>query len=142
MTPIAAIAVFGVPEREVDALIEDITRTVAAPARWVVFGTDMNLLGALVHQWRHLTNLVPVLLPGTDGTVLEAALFLLELEGLEQKSVVWLHGTAVVSEPPPGFRAAFRVTRNDLDLHGQPLIKRLLESAASESAHGFSWKER
>ena len=103
MTPIAAIAVFGVPEREVDALIEDITRTVAAPARWVVFGTDMNLLGALVHQWRPLTNLVPVLLPGTDGTVLDAALFLLELEGLEQRSVVWLHGTAVVPEPPSGF---------------------------------------
>ena len=128
MTPIAAIAVFGVPEREVDALIEDITRTVAAPARWVVFGTDMNLLGALVHQWRRLTNLVPVLLPGTDGTVLEAALFLLELEGLEQKSVVWLHGTAVVPEPPAGFRAAIRVSRNAIDLEGQRLVKRLLES--------------
>ena len=128
MTPIAAIAVFGVPEREVDALIEDITRTVAAPARWVVFGTDMNLLGALVHQWRPLTNLVPVLLPGTDATVLDAALFLLELEGLEQKSVVWLHGTAVVPEPPPGFRAVIRVTRNAIDLEGQRLVKRLLES--------------
>lgn len=128
MTPIAAIAVFGVPEREVDALIEDITRTVAAPARWVVFGTDMNLLGALVHQWRHLTNLVPVLLPGTDATVLDAALFLLELEGLEQKSVVWLHGTAVVPEPPPGFRAAIRVSRNAIDLEAQRLVRRLLES--------------
>ena len=128
MTPIAAIAVFGVPEREVDALIEDVTRTVAAPDRWVVFGTDMNLLGALVHQWRHLTNLVPVLLPGTDGTVLDAALFLLELEGLEQKSVVWLHGMEVASEPPPGFRAAIRVSRNAIDLEGQALVKRLLES--------------
>lgn len=128
MTPIAAIAVFGVPEREVDALIEDITRTVAAPARWVVFGTDMNLLGALVHQWRPLTNLVPVLLPGTDATVLDAALFLLELEGLEQKSVVWLHGTAVVPEPPPGFRAAIRVSRNAIDLEAQRLVRRLLES--------------
>lgn len=128
MTPIAAIIVFGVPEREVDALIEDITCTVAAPARWVVFGTDMNLLGALVHQWRHLTNLIPVLLPGTDGTVLDMALFLLEHEGLERESVVWLHGTAVVPEPPPGFRAAFRVSQNALDLNGQPLVKRLIES--------------
>jgi hypothetical protein len=128
MTPIAAIVVFGVPEREVDALIEDITCTVAAPARWVLFGTDMNLLGALVHYWRHLTNLVPVLVPGTDGTVLDMALFLLEREGLERESVVWLHGTAVVPEPPPGFRAAFRVSRNALDLNGQPLVKRLLES--------------
>lgn len=128
MTPIAAIIVFGVPEREVDALIEDITCTVAAPARWVVFGTDMNLLGALVHQWRHLTNLIPVLLPGTDGTVLDMALFLLEHEGLERESVVWLHGTAVVPEPPPGFRAAFRVSQNALDLNGQPVVKRLIES--------------
>ena len=71
---------------------------------------------------------VPVLLPGTDGTVLEAALFLLELEGLEQKSVVWLHGTAVVPEPPPGFRAAIRVSRNAIDLEAQRLVRRLLES--------------
>lgn len=84
MTPIAAIAVFGVPEREVDALIEDITCAVAAAARWLVFGTD--------------------------DSVLDTALFLLEHEGLERESVVWLHGTAVLPEPPTGFRAAFRVS--------------------------------
>ena len=128
MTPIAAIVVFAVPEREVDTLIEDITCTVSAPARWVVIGTDMNPLGALVHHWQHLTNVVPVLVPGTDDTVLDMAVFLLEHEGLERESVVWLHGTAVVPEPPPGFRAAFRVSRNALDLNGQPLVKRLLET--------------
>ncbi len=127
MTPIAAIAVFGVPEREVDALIENINCTVAAPAQWLVFGTDMNLLGALDHHWQPLTNLVPVLLPGTDDSVLDTALFLLEHEGLERESVVWLHGTAVLPEPPTGFRAAFRVSQDATDLDGQPLVKRLIE---------------
>ena len=128
MTPIAAIAVFGVPEREVDALIEDIACTVAVPARWLVFGIDMNLRGALVHHWEHLTNLVPVLLPGTDDSVLDTALFLFEHEGLERESVVWLHGAAVLPEPPSGFRAAFRVSQDATDLDGQPLVKRLIES--------------
>jgi hypothetical protein len=117
-----------VPERQVDALIDDIICTVAAPARWVVFGTDMNLLGALVHQWQHPTNLVPVLIPGTDDTVLDTALVILEHEGLERESVVWLHGTAVLPEPPTGFRVAFRVSQDATDLDGQPLVKRLIES--------------
>jgi hypothetical protein len=128
MTPIEAIVVFGVPEREVDALIEDITCTAAVPARWVVFGTDMNLMGALVHHWKHQTNIVPVLVPGTDESVLEMALFLLEHEGIERESVVWLHGAAAVTEPPPGVRAEFRVSRNAIDLDDQQWLKRLLET--------------
>ena len=108
MNPITAIAAFGMPEQQVDALIESIISTVAEPVRWVVFGTDMNLLAALDRQWSGSVELVLACLPAANETMIEAAQMILENEGLDPSVVAWLHGDALPCEPPMGFRATFK----------------------------------
>ena len=115
MNPITAIAAFGVPEQQVDALIESITLTVAEPVRWVVFGTDMNLLAALDRQWSGSVELVLACLPAADGTTIEAAHLILENEGLDPSVVAWLHGDSLPCEPPMGFRATLKVGRAGIE---------------------------
>ena len=126
MSPIAAIAVYGVPEREVDSLIEAFAGTPAEPGRWVVFGTDANLLGALDRQWRDAVDLVLVLVPRTDLVVMDVALTLLAHERLEPAAVVWLHGAELALDPPSGFRAAFSVSPGAME-HVHNLAMGLLE---------------
>ena len=109
MNPITAIAAFGVPEQQVDALIESIMSTVAEPARWMVFGTDVDLLAALDRQWCGAVDLVLAGMPTADRTTIEAAQVILASEGLDPNMVAWLHGDAVPCDPPTGFRATLRV---------------------------------
>jgi hypothetical protein len=125
MSPIAAMAVYGVPEREVDALIEAFAGTPAEPVRWVVFGTDANLLGALDRQWRDAVDLVLVLVPRTDIVVMDAAPTLLARERLEPEAVVWLHGAELALDPPSGFRATLRIPRGAVE-HVPHLLLELL----------------
>ena len=110
MSPIAAMAVFGVHEREVDALIEAIVGTPAEPGRWVVFGTDAYLLGALDRQWRNAMDLVVVRIPCAAIEMVDVALDVLANEQLEPSTVVWLHGAELGFDPPTGFRAVFSVS--------------------------------
>lgn len=125
MSAIAAIAIYGVPEREVDALIEVIEGTPAEPLRWVVFGTDANLLGALDRQWRDTVDLVLVLMPRTDIEMMNLALDVLANERLEPATVVWLHGAELAPDPPSGFRASLRIPREAVE-HAPGLILGLL----------------
>ena len=126
MSPIAAIAVFGVPEREVDALIEAVAGTHAEPGRWVVFGTDAYLLGALDRQWRNAVDLVVVRIPCGDIEMVDVALDVLANERLEPATVVWLHGTELGFDPPSGFRAVFSVSPGPME-HVFNLAMGLLE---------------
>lgn len=131
MNPITAIAAFGVPEQQVDALIESIMSTVAEPARWMVFGTDVDLLAALDRQWCGAVDLVLACMPAADGTTMEAAQLILASEGLDPNMVAWLHGYAVPCDPPTGFRTTLRVERAGIEpirdalvaLTGQPVFK-------------------
>jgi hypothetical protein len=109
------LSFFGVPEQEVDALIEAFAGTHAEPGRWVVFGTDANLLGALDRQWHNAVDLVLVLVPRTDIVVMDVALTLLAHERLEPAAVVWLQGAELALDPPSGFRAAFRIPRGAVE---------------------------
>ena len=124
MNPLAAIVAFGVPEQQVDALIEGITGTVAEPVRWVVFGADMDLLGSLDRQWRGAVDLVLAHLPRADATTMDAAMAILSHEQLQPNSVAWLHGAAVPCEPPPGFRTALRVARTEIESTRSVLMER------------------
>ena len=126
MSPIAAIAVYGVPEREVDALIEAFAGMRAEPGRWVVFGTDAYLLGALDRQWRNAADLVIVRMPGADIEMVDAALDVLANERLEPATVVWLQGTELAFDPPSGFRTALRIPRGTVE-HVPNLILGRLE---------------
>ena len=109
MSRISAIVGFGVPEQEVDALIEAYAGTHAEPGRWVVFGTDANLLGVLDRQWRDAVDLVVVRMPRADIEMVDVVLDVLANERLEPATVVWLHGAELSFDPPSGFRAVFSV---------------------------------
>ena len=104
---ISAIVCFGVPESQVDMLIEATIGTAFEPRRWGVFGADMNLLGALDTQWGKVINLVMALLPGTSGELQCAALTILEHEGLLLSESVWVRGPDVSCSAPDGMLATF-----------------------------------
>lgn len=107
MNRIAAIVCFGVPEAQVDMLIEATMSTPSEPGRWVVFGSDMHLLGALDKQWTKSIDLVLVMLPGTSADLQDAALTILEHEGVRLAETVWVHGPNVTCSVPDGLLATF-----------------------------------
>ncbi len=107
MKQIAAIVCFGVPERQVDLLIEAVMGTAAEPGRWVVFGVDMNLLGALDAQWGKAIDLILACLPELDDDFQDAALTILESEGVVPSETVWVRGADVSFSAPEGMLASF-----------------------------------
>ena len=107
MNRISAIVCFGLPESQVDMLIEATMGTTFEPARWVVFGVDMNLLGALDTQWGKAIDLVLAMLPGTSEDLQDAALTILEHEGVMLSESVWVCGPDVPCSAPEGMLATF-----------------------------------
>jgi hypothetical protein len=104
---ISAIVCFGVSESQVDRLIEATMGTNLEPARWVVFGVDMTLLGMLDRQWGKAIDLVLALLPGTSEKLQAAALTILEHEGVLPAQSVWVRGPDVPASAPQRMLAAF-----------------------------------
>lgn len=107
MNRISAIVCFGLPESQVDMLIEATMGTAFEPSRWVVFGVDVNLLGALDKQWGKAIDLVLALLPGTSEELQDAALTILEHEGVLASESVWVRGPDVPASAPQGMLAVF-----------------------------------
>lgn len=107
MNRISAIVCFGVTEPQVDMLIEAAMGTTFEPARWVVFGVDMNLLGVLDQQWGKAIDLVLALLPGTSEEFQDAALTILEHEGVLPAESVWVRGPDVPASAPQSMLVAF-----------------------------------
>ena len=105
MSKVKAIVAFGVPERDVDSLMEAIVGTPEAPAKWVVLGNDVALLGALDKQWGHQTDLVIGHMPTTNMHVRDAVLDILAHERIELASVVWLQRNGSPGDPPRGVLA-------------------------------------
>lgn len=114
MNQISTIVCFGVPESQVDMLIEATLGTSAEPRRWVVFGLDINLLGALDQQWSKTVNLTLVLLPGTSERELEAALAILSNEEVSPSECIWVRGPDVACSGPQDVLATFDA--NSLDV--------------------------
>ena len=114
MNAVAAVATFGVPERDVDSLIEALLDARVGPARWLVFGMDMALLGALDLQWRDVCEVVIGRMPSTDLAARDAVLTIIENEGLSVDSVIWLHGRDAKCNPPVGVLAAIHLSSSDL----------------------------
>jgi hypothetical protein len=126
MAAIPAIACFGVPERQVDLLIDAIVGTLAEPKRWFVFGQDANLLGALDQHWRTSLDLVLARMPGTGPDVHDALLLILENEGVQPEQCVWLLGPQV-SCPSTDYALASLIVA---DQPLEALVSRLGEVAA------------
>ena len=116
MIRISAIACFGVPESQVDLLIEAAMGTAFEPARWVVFGADMHLLGALDTQWGKAIDLVLTMLPGTSEDSQDAALTILEHEGVMLYESVWIRGPDVPGPAPAGMLATFDAASRDISV--------------------------
>ena len=86
-------------------LIEAIMGTPSEPVRWLVFGLDMNLLSALDTQWGRAIDLVLAMLPGTSADLQDAALTILEHEGMLAPESVWVRGPDVQCSAPDGVLA-------------------------------------
>lgn len=114
MNWISAIVCFGLPESQVDMLIEATMGTPSEPGRWVVFGVDMHLLGALDKQWGKAIDLVLALLPGTSEEFQDAALTILEHEGVLPSESVWVRGPDVPASAPQGMLAVFDAMGSDV----------------------------
>ena len=58
MKKLTAMVCFGMPEQQVDILMEGFIGTSSEPEKWIVFGCDANLLAALNKQWGATTELI------------------------------------------------------------------------------------
>jgi hypothetical protein len=95
---IAALAAFGNPPRAVDGLIEALLGTDVEPARWFVFDSDMEAMGALNEVWKWTIDIVLCTIPFIDTTidiaVAAAALEILSSEDVPLDRCAWLHAMA------------------------------------------------
>lgn len=88
--PVTAIVCFGLPEPQVDDLIEAARGTPFQSARWIVFGRDMPRLGGLAAQWQDVVEVTIALMPEASADMQDAALLILEDEGVSVSSCYWL----------------------------------------------------
>lgn len=100
--PDAVIAV-GVDERTVDGLIDAVQGTPLEPARWLVFGSNMRLLGLVEGHWRDVTEITVGHVPHLNGGIRDAVQAIVDLEGLRPGDCVWLDGGSPC-DLPRGFR--------------------------------------
>lgn len=91
---------FGVPERQADALIEELLTSWIEPRAWLMFGTDLSLLAALDQYWRPRIDITVALLPGLGELERDVALDVIAMEGHRPDAAVWLHGPISECEGP------------------------------------------
>jgi hypothetical protein len=90
MQTISAIVCFGIPEPQVDDLIEATRDTTFQSARWLVFGSDMCRLGGLSAHWQGQVSVTIVHMPQADADTQDAALLILDNEGVSVSNCIWL----------------------------------------------------
>ncbi|WP_428422723.1 hypothetical protein [Methylibium sp.] len=115
---------FGLAEPVVDQVLEHLSDFSGPPDRCFVYGSDMQLLGALVEQWKTRVEIVVVLVPQLGIDTLDAAILILEHEGLEPSAAAWVCGTAEAAELSREWRAV--VSTGDTD------AKAIAEALAQE----------
>jgi hypothetical protein len=96
----AAVVTFGVPERCVDALIEFLHGSSDEPGRWLVFGHDMDLLGAIHEHWNGAIDITIALLPATDAMIIDVVVDILTMETVHLARCAWIHGRNLAGEAP------------------------------------------
>jgi hypothetical protein len=100
----SAVICFGVPEDQVDQLIEAAHAAPKQPSIWFVVGSNMNRLSGLAAHWGHVTEVVVVLSPSFDEQAVDAVLLVLENEKTEPSDCLWLQGHDVALASLPGIR--------------------------------------
>ena len=106
MNEVSAIVCFGIAEPQVDDLIEATRGTILESARWLVFGSDMGRLAGLAAHWQGQVEVVIVHMPEADADAQDAALLILENEGVSMSDCVWLQCEDPQCPLPAGARAA------------------------------------
>ena len=97
---ITALVAFGLPPSLVDELIDEVVGTSIAPARWVVFATDMSLLGALSAAWQNRIQITLCAMPEANQTMVDAAVDILCHENVQLKFSAWLQPEGAGLRPP------------------------------------------
>ncbi len=121
------IICFGIPETQIDDLIDATRGTPYAHLRWIVFGRNISRLGGLCAQWEDSVDLVIVLLPDAGADVQDAALLILDNENVSVDESVWLQ-IEEPSCPLPEFACALRVEAS-LAPRDFPMLLRQLSGA-------------
>jgi hypothetical protein len=117
----AAVVTFGVPERCVDEMIERLHGGFAEPGRWLVFGHDMALLGAIHEHWNDTIDITIALLPATDAMLVDVAVDIATHERVTPDRCAWVHGAGVVGAPPRGFGLVIEARGKDARTLAQEL---------------------
>lgn len=81
---------YGVSEATVDDLLDRLVDLDGGPRRCLVFGTSMDLLGALCRQWNGQVEITVAWLPVFDADMLEPALTIALREASPQRVRVGL----------------------------------------------------
>lgn len=115
MQKLTAIVCFGLPEQQVDILMEGLTTTSAEPRKWIVFGCDADLLAALIKLWGETTELIAVIIPASTEGLEEAALTILQSEQVALSEVVWVLGPGVAWRGPDDALAIFHSAGVNVD---------------------------
>lgn len=84
---------FALPEGVVDELIEMTHGSDVELIRWMVFGVNPEELSQLNTRWSPHLDLTLIMLDGTVEIGLDAAMTILEAEGLTPRECAWIHGT-------------------------------------------------
>ena len=88
----------GVAEPLVDEVLDHLSDADKLPARCLVLGTDMNLLGALCRQWSGQVEVVVVVMPHLAKGMLDAAMLVALNEGCLPEDLVWVGGRQAVGD--------------------------------------------
>lgn len=118
----------GIPEPQIDDLIDATRGTPYAHLRWIVFGSNMSRLGGLSAQWEGSVDLVIVLLTDAVADFHDAALLILESENVSLDESVWLQSEAP-NRPLPEFACALRVEASLAPLDFPRLLRQLSGAA-------------
>lgn len=87
-----AIAFLGVPEQTIDQVFSHLEALHPLPGRCLVFGSDMQLLGVLVEQWRGVVEIVAIRVPWVALHTFDPVTPVVEAEGLTAVSMLWVCG--------------------------------------------------
>ncbi|MDP9994550.1 hypothetical protein J2W28_004920 [Variovorax boronicumulans] len=126
MKKLTAVVCFGLPEQQVDILMEGLTTTLAEPRKWIVFGSDANLLAALKKLWGETIELIAVIVPASTEGLEEAALSILQSEQVALSEAVWVLGSGTAWRGPDDALAIF----HSVGVHVDSLVTKLANLTA------------
>jgi hypothetical protein len=85
-----AVVALCIGEHLVDTLIEELNCLDGLPRVWIVFGDDLDALGAVQARWSSMVYLIPVFFERRTSLNSMLVELILEREGLTAEGCIWL----------------------------------------------------